>query len=109
MCVCARQRRGPTAYMSTCQLEADIVYDDMVVHQPNEAAWLKLAPMRILSFDIECAGALPAGLSACGVRGEGEVDGEVWNRRGWDCVVFWWLLQFGSCPHQEMFSSCCES
>ena len=38
---------------SHCQLEVDIVYDRLIGHQP-EGKWNKLAPLRILSFDIEC-------------------------------------------------------
>eukprot|EP00967_Tisochrysis_lutea_P029439 scaffold34447_cov36-Tisochrysis_lutea.AAC.2 len=37
------------------QLEADIFFADLVSHAP-EGEWLGMAPMRILSFDIECAG-----------------------------------------------------
>ncbi|TPX67220.1 DNA-directed DNA polymerase [Spizellomyces sp. 'palustris'] len=40
---------------STSQLEVDIYTDDIVAHQP-EGDWQKIAPLRILSFDIECAG-----------------------------------------------------
>jgi DNA polymerase delta subunit 1 len=40
---------------SRCQLEVDIAYDKMVSHAP-EGDWAKVAPFRILSFDIECAG-----------------------------------------------------
>lgn len=40
---------------STCQLEAIIDYRDMVAHAPN-GEWAKMAPLRVLSFDIECAG-----------------------------------------------------
>ncbi len=38
---------------SHCQLEVDIVYDRLLGHAP-EGKWSKLAPLRILSFDIEC-------------------------------------------------------
>ncbi|ODQ58675.1 hypothetical protein WICANDRAFT_63181 [Wickerhamomyces anomalus NRRL Y-366-8] len=41
--------------LSRCQLEVNIDYHDLVSHQP-EGEWLKMAPLRILSFDIECAG-----------------------------------------------------
>lgn len=41
--------------MSRCQLEVDISYDQLIAHQP-EGEWAKVAPFRILSFDIECAG-----------------------------------------------------
>ena len=30
-------------------------YDQIIAHQP-EGEWQKIAPLRILSFDIECAG-----------------------------------------------------
>ncbi len=43
------------ATKSRCQLEVDISWEDIVSH-PCEGEWLKIAPMRILSFDIECAG-----------------------------------------------------
>ncbi|RIA89336.1 DNA polymerase family B-domain-containing protein [Glomus cerebriforme] len=38
-----------TKKTSTCQLEIDI-------NHPPEGEWSKIAPLRILSFDIECAG-----------------------------------------------------
>ncbi|KAI8918129.1 DNA polymerase family B-domain-containing protein [Entophlyctis helioformis] len=41
--------------VSTGQLEVDVGYADIVAHQP-EGEWSKVAPLRILSFDIECAG-----------------------------------------------------
>lgn len=40
---------------SNCQLEALIDYRDMIAHAPN-GEWAKMAPLRVLSFDIECAG-----------------------------------------------------
>ncbi|KIH87952.1 DNA polymerase delta subunit 1 [Sporothrix brasiliensis 5110] len=40
---------------SNCQIEAEISYVDLVAHKPV-GEWSKMAPMRILSFDIECAG-----------------------------------------------------
>jgi DNA polymerase delta subunit 1 len=40
---------------SRCQLEVDIYYEHIISHQP-EGEWSKIAPLRILSFDIECAG-----------------------------------------------------
>jgi len=40
---------------SNCQIEAEISYRDLVAHKP-EGEWAKMAPLRILSFDIECAG-----------------------------------------------------
>jgi len=38
-----------------CQIEVDIAWNELVSY-PCEGEWLKIAPVRILSFDIECAG-----------------------------------------------------
>eukprot|EP00049_Salpingoeca_infusionum_P016898 m.351100 g.351100 ORF g.351100 m.351100 type:complete len:1070 (+) comp16170_c1_seq1:68-3277(+) len=40
---------------SNCQYECDIGFSDLISH-PAEDEWSKIAPLRILSFDIECAG-----------------------------------------------------
>ncbi|KAJ5894683.1 DNA polymerase delta catalytic subunit [Penicillium taxi] len=40
---------------SNCQIEAIVDYRDMIAHAPN-GEWAKMAPLRVLSFDIECAG-----------------------------------------------------
>lgn len=40
---------------SNCQIEAVMTYRDLIAHKP-EGEWAKMAPLRILSFDIECAG-----------------------------------------------------
>ncbi|KAK4189634.1 putative DNA polymerase delta catalytic subunit [Podospora australis] len=40
---------------SNCQIEAEISYRDLIAHKPT-GEWSKMAPLRILSFDIECAG-----------------------------------------------------
>lgn len=40
---------------SNCQIEAHVHYEDLIAH-PNDGEWAKMAPLRILSFDIECAG-----------------------------------------------------
>ncbi|KAK1770288.1 putative dna polymerase [Phialemonium atrogriseum] len=40
---------------SNCQIEAEISYRDLISHKPV-GEWSKMAPLRILSFDIECAG-----------------------------------------------------
>lgn len=40
---------------SNCQIEAHVHYRDLIAH-PNDGEWAKMAPLRILSFDIECAG-----------------------------------------------------
>ncbi|XP_031365871.1 DNA polymerase delta catalytic subunit isoform X2 [Apis dorsata] len=38
-----------------CQLEVDVAWDTFIAHAP-QGEWSKIAPFRILSFDIECAG-----------------------------------------------------
>ncbi|KAI4240393.1 MAG: hypothetical protein LQ352_007643, partial [Teloschistes flavicans] len=40
---------------SNCQIEAYVHYRDLIAH-PNDGEWAKMAPLRIMSFDIECAG-----------------------------------------------------
>jgi len=40
---------------SRCQIEVDIAWNELISY-PCEGEWLKIAPVRILSFDIECAG-----------------------------------------------------
>ncbi|CAM9213746.1 unnamed protein product [Choristocarpus tenellus] len=40
---------------SHCQLELDVFFNHLKSH-PCEGEWNKVAPLRILSFDIECAG-----------------------------------------------------
>jgi len=40
---------------SNCQIEAEISYRDLIAHKPI-GEWSKMAPLRTLSFDIECAG-----------------------------------------------------
>lgn len=47
--------RGGFSRTSLCQLEVDVVFDNIVSHLP-EGKWMKQAPFRILSFDIECMG-----------------------------------------------------
>ncbi|AGO14239.1 AaceriAFL189Wp [[Ashbya] aceris (nom. inval.)] len=52
--------------ISTCQLEVSINYKDLI-SRPADSDWSHSAPLRILSFDIECAGRV-------GVFPEPEVD-----------------------------------
>ncbi|KAK4504717.1 hypothetical protein PRZ48_002679 [Zasmidium cellare] len=40
---------------STCQIEAHCHFRDIIAH-PIDGEWQKIAPLRVLSFDIECAG-----------------------------------------------------
>ncbi|KIM82947.1 hypothetical protein PILCRDRAFT_819751 [Piloderma croceum F 1598] len=44
-----------SARRSLCQIEISMRYDAFISHAP-EGAWSHVAPLRILSFDIECAG-----------------------------------------------------
>lgn len=44
-----------SAKASTVQIEVDCRYDAVVSYAP-EGEWSKIAPLRIMSFDIECAG-----------------------------------------------------
>ncbi|KAL5045470.1 hypothetical protein BDW71DRAFT_183822 [Aspergillus fruticulosus] len=46
---------SPQDKVSNCQLEARIDYRSLISHAPV-GDWAKMAPLRILSFDIECAG-----------------------------------------------------
>ena len=41
--------------MSKAQTELDVSWEDGLSY-PAEGEWQKLAPLRVLSFDIECAG-----------------------------------------------------
>jgi len=41
--------------MTHCQIEADVCFDDIIAHEPEDQ-WNKVAPLRILSLDIECQG-----------------------------------------------------
>ncbi|MCJ1311180.1 DNA-directed DNA polymerase delta [Agyrium rufum] len=45
----------PYERQSNCQIEASVHYKDLIAHS-NDGEWAKMAPLRILSFDIECAG-----------------------------------------------------
>ena len=47
--------REPNACLSRCQIEVDCRPDGIHSYAPH-GEWLKMAPLRILSFDIECAG-----------------------------------------------------
>lgn len=41
--------------ISLCQYEVDVGWTDLISH-PTEGEWQRIAPLRVLSFDIECAG-----------------------------------------------------
>ena len=48
-------RSDSQSLKTRCQIEVDISWEDLISHSP-EGEWSKIAPMRILSFDIECSG-----------------------------------------------------
>ncbi|XP_076851687.1 DNA polymerase delta catalytic subunit [Brachyhypopomus gauderio] len=52
--------------VSLCQYEVDVGWTNLISH-PAEGDWQRIAPLRVLSFDIECAGRK-------GVFPEAEVD-----------------------------------
>lgn len=47
--------RPPARRVSHAQIEIDVVYDSLISHKPD-GEWQRVAPLRILSFDIECMG-----------------------------------------------------
>ncbi len=51
-------RHDESSKQSTCQLECDIRHDAFISHDPSspDPNYSAIAPLRILSFDIECAG-----------------------------------------------------
>jgi DNA polymerase delta subunit 1 len=59
VCVCVCVQKAPPHQSHhaglTRQIEVDVNYTQLVPLAP-EGEWLKIAPFRILSFDIECAG-----------------------------------------------------
>ena len=46
---------NPLLYLICYQVEVDVAWDQLISHAP-EGEWSTVAPLRILSFDIECAG-----------------------------------------------------
>ena len=47
--------REESKMSSTAQLEVDVLWNKFTSHAPDDD-WQKIAPLRIFSFDIECAG-----------------------------------------------------
>eukprot|EP00941_MAST-03F_sp_MAST-3F-sp1_P004067 g4067.t1 len=47
--------RRQSAHVSTAQAEFDVCFNSLISHKA-EGDWMKIAPMRVLSFDIECMG-----------------------------------------------------
>uniref|UniRef100_A0A3P9BWS1 DNA polymerase n=1 Tax=Maylandia zebra TaxID=106582 RepID=A0A3P9BWS1_9CICH len=50
-----RYRLNTQKEASLCQYEVDVGWKDLISH-PAEGEWQRIAPLRVLSFDIECAG-----------------------------------------------------
>uniref|UniRef100_A0A671S975 DNA polymerase n=1 Tax=Sinocyclocheilus anshuiensis TaxID=1608454 RepID=A0A671S975_9TELE len=50
-----REERSEGQTVSLCQYEVDVAWNHLVSH-PAEEEWQRIAPLRVLSFDIECAG-----------------------------------------------------
>ncbi|XP_048846325.1 DNA polymerase delta catalytic subunit [Brienomyrus brachyistius] len=57
-----REERGPgetnprqPSKVSLCQYEVDVAWSELISHAA-EGDWQRIAPLRVLSFDIECAG-----------------------------------------------------
>mmetsp|Transcript_3469 Transcript_3469/g.7649 ORF Transcript_3469/g.7649 Transcript_3469/m.7649 type:complete len:1149 (-) Transcript_3469:95-3541(-) len=50
-----RLRESESEKGTHCQIEADIFFNEIIPRKP-EGEWSKVAPLRILSFDIECQG-----------------------------------------------------
>jgi DNA polymerase delta subunit 1 len=48
-------RREEAQKQTHCQLEVDVAFNEIVAHKP-EGEWNKIAPLRVLSLDIECQG-----------------------------------------------------
>lgn len=49
------QLRNVAEKVTNCQVEIDITYTD-IISRKSEGEWSKVAPIRVLSFDIECQG-----------------------------------------------------
>lgn len=47
---------SPLAPTTHAQLEVDLHFSRLVAHAPDTKEWMHIAPIRILSFDIECSG-----------------------------------------------------
>lgn len=50
-----RTEKSKPGCSTLSQIEVDVSYENLISHAP-EGEWSKVAPFRILSFDIECAG-----------------------------------------------------
>jgi DNA polymerase elongation subunit (family B) len=48
-------RTDTTKKQTHCQLEVDVTYND-IIPRKSEGEWNKIAPLRVLSVDIECQG-----------------------------------------------------
>ncbi|KAK4887632.1 hypothetical protein RN001_003903 [Aquatica leii] len=50
-----RTKNSKFSITSRCQIECDVSWEDFIAHAP-ENEWARVAPFRLHSFDIECAG-----------------------------------------------------
>lgn len=50
------RKRFSSECTTRCQLEIDVVYSSIISRKPTIDRWSRIAPLRILSFDIECLG-----------------------------------------------------
>ncbi|KAL7674720.1 hypothetical protein ACOME3_000996 [Neoechinorhynchus agilis] len=90
---------------SRCQIEIDVNMDDIIAHRPDQDPWMRIAPIRILSFDIECAGRK-------GIFPEPNHDAviqiaNVCKEQGSDQILFKNVFTLDSCapiPDTEVFS-----
>lgn len=49
------RRKETTKVTSRCSIEVEVFYNSIISHSPHNE-WSSISPIRILSFDIECAG-----------------------------------------------------
>jgi DNA polymerase delta subunit 1 len=49
------RRKESTNFASRCSIEVEVFYNCIISHAPH-SEWSYISPIRILSFDIECAG-----------------------------------------------------
>ena len=49
-------RRNEKEKETKCQIEIDVLWNNIVAHPPDDENWANIGPLSVLSFDIECAG-----------------------------------------------------
>lgn len=88
--------RHDSAKISRCQIEADCDAGSFISHAPT-GEWLRMAPLRVLSFDIECAGRK-------GIFPEPSIDPVIQiaamvTRQGESAPFFRNIFTLGECAH----------